>query len=137
MAANFNFTAWCFTRLGARNVRTLRRIGCDECSHPICWWNRRVWRDSEHCVHLRCFQSELYMKALLAEEVGNSQLFGNNPSRCRRAGPQHTDNGSTDDMRPFDPSTTSPRESVKWPQAERPHAKKPNTHAEDNNSTFD
>jgi hypothetical protein len=52
-----------------------RGIQCDECLRPIRWWNRRVSLDSgEGWAHLRCWNSLLFLKALVADEIRWAQL---------------------------------------------------------------
>jgi hypothetical protein len=93
---------------GTRDMHAASRVGCEECSRPIHWWNRRLWLDDEHCAHLRCYQSRLFMKALLAEQSGSSQRFDNKPQPYYCDSPERSDNGFANDVPPSVPSATTP-----------------------------
>jgi hypothetical protein len=66
--------AWRSLELGAHGLfARFRAASCDECSHPIRWWNRRVWVASrEQCAHLQCWNGRLFLKRyvqLMSEEI--------------------------------------------------------------------
>jgi len=85
-------------KLGTRDVLArVRTIPCDECLQPIRWWNRRIWLvDGERCAHLQCWKGQLFLKALVADEIRRSQLMADEIPRSPRRRSQPSDNGSVD-----------------------------------------
>jgi len=60
--------------LRTRNVfARFSTIPCDDCLKPIRWWNRRIWLvDGERCAHLQCWNGQLLLKALVADQIRRS-----------------------------------------------------------------
>jgi hypothetical protein len=93
--ADVVLAVWQFINLGARNwFGRARPILCCECSHPIRWWNRRIWLvEPERCAHPLCWNGHLFLKALVADERRRSQLIADEIACSPRRPFQHPDNG--------------------------------------------
>jgi hypothetical protein len=75
---------WSSFELRARNALARFRTSlCDECSHPIHWWNRRVWVvNRERSAHLQCWNGRQFLKAyvqLMSEEIRHSARHRSRP----------------------------------------------------------
>jgi len=94
--ANVILDAWRFINLGTRDLfARVITVRCDECLRPIRWWNRRVWLgDHERCAHLQCFNGQLFLRALVADEIRRSQLIAADFSPPTATRPQPIANGS-------------------------------------------
>jgi len=70
--------------IGTARAR-VRTVPCGECLRAIHWWNRRVWLvDSEHYVHLQCWEGQLFFKALMAEQIRFIQIMADENSALSR-----------------------------------------------------
>ena len=117
--ANAITAVWRSLELGARDMfARFKATSCDECSHPIRWWNRRVWMASrEQCAHLQCWNGRLFLKAyiqLMSEEIRHSA------QRRRRAPAKSSADAELHELRLF---ASALRERVERVEAQLQQAK--------------
>jgi hypothetical protein len=88
---NVILDAWRLINLGTHElVARVITVRCNECLRPIRWWNRRVWLvANERCAHLHCFNGQLFLRALVADEIRRSQVIAGDfpPSTVTRSEP--------------------------------------------------
>jgi hypothetical protein len=80
--ANVILGAWrsIYSNAGYALAR-FRGIRCNECLRLMHCWNRRVWSaDGDCCAHLQCWEGQLFLKALVTNQIRYAQIKANENS---------------------------------------------------------